>query len=200
MYSKWTEQKYLLSKCSSSSKLLTKVFHILKVCHFKTHVVHIEPWNPKFVSAKKSVGKTEKGRKPGESAEGGRVAGSNLEGSQRKGQSRVRLDLWVWWPGKELSQWIVKGERQLMAGRAKREYGKLSTSHHESRCTEWLCILWWAVLKNERENFQPSPPSPSAKSYWWTKHSELQFALCVDRNSLEQTGQVTWHSTQCKFV
>lgn len=61
MYSKWTEQKYLLSKCSSS-KLLTKVFHILKVCHFKTHVVHIEPWNPKFVSAKKSVGKTEKGR------------------------------------------------------------------------------------------------------------------------------------------
>lgn len=47
----------------------------------------------KFVSAKKSVGKTGKGRKPGESAEGGRVVGPNSEGSQCKGQSGVLLDL-----------------------------------------------------------------------------------------------------------
>lgn len=45
------------------------------------------------MSAKKSVGKTGKERKPGESAEGDRVAGPNLEGSQRKGQSGVLLDL-----------------------------------------------------------------------------------------------------------
>lgn len=47
----------------------------------------------KFVSAKKSVEKTGKGQKPGESAEGNRVAGPNSERSQRKGQNRVLLDL-----------------------------------------------------------------------------------------------------------
>lgn len=150
----------------------------------------------KFVSAKKPMEKTGKRQKPGESAAGDRVVGPNLE---RSLQGTEVLWIWqsVWWPEKELSQWIAKGKKQLPAGQAKRAGWEpfQHASHRASQCTERLLIPWWAV--------QPLPTI--TKRYELLANKVFGAAvyacvLCVDGKSLEKTGQVIWHSTQSRLA
>lgn len=120
MYGKWSEQEYPLSK---RSKLSTKVFHIFKVYVILKHMLCILDLEiTKFVSAKKSVEKTEV-----EGTEARRI----WQGGRAKfGKESTQGTEYCWicqCGGLELSRWIVQGERQLTAGRAKGEYGKPST-------------------------------------------------------------------------